>query len=225
MRAGDPEAINDALALAYPNARCELDFADPFQLLVATVLSARTTDRRVNSLTPDLFAAYPDPVALAEADLGEVEAIVHPLGFFRTKAAAITRLSRSLVDDFDAQVPSTLEELVRLPGVGRKTANVVLGDAFGVPGITPDTHMIRLANRFGWSVSDKPNVVERDVGACFEAAEWVMVNHRVIWHGRRCCHAQRPACGACPVGHLCPSFGLGPTDAEVARQLIREPRI
>lgn len=218
------EAINEALASAYPEARCELDFASPFELLVATVLSAQSTDRRVNSVTPELFGRYPDAESLADADSADVEEIIRPVGFFRTKTAAIITLSRHIVDDFGGRVPDTLPELVELPGVGRKTANVVLGDAFGVPGVTPDTHLIRLANRFGWVSSTKPDDVERAVEALFPADEWVTVCHRVIWHGRRCCHARRPACGACPVRELCPSNDVGEQDPTIAESLIREPR-
>lgn len=188
------------------------------------MLSAQTTDRRVNSVTPELFRRFPTPVEMARADLAEVESILRPLGFFRSKAAALVGGATMIVDEFDGVTPASLEELVRLPGVGRKTANVVLGDAFGIPGITPDTHLIRLANRFGWSDSKKPDVVEREVGAHFDPGEWVMLCHRVIWHGRRRCHARRPACGACPVADLCPSFGIGETDPQVAETLVREPR-
>lgn len=219
-----PEAINEALALAYPMATCELSFRNPFELLVATVLSAQSTDRRVNSVTGALFEHYPNPQGLAEAETAAVEALIGPVGFFRTKAASIIALSRRIVDEYDGVVPATLEELVTLPGVGRKTANVVLGDAFGVPGITPDTHLIRLANRFGWAKSTKPNDVEQCVGALFAPSDWVQLCHRVIWHGRRCCHARRPACGACPVRSLCPSNDLGEQDPEAAAHLIRQPR-
>lgn len=219
-----PEAINEALALEYPDARAELDFASPFELLIATVLSAQSTDRRVNSVTPTLFRDYPDPAAMAAADPSRVEAIIQPVGFFRNKTTAVIGLSRRIVDDFGGVVPSTLDELVTLPGVGRKTANVVLGNAFGIPGITPDTHLIRLSNRFGWVESTKPDVVERAVGALFPPSEWVMLCHRVIWHGRRCCHARRPACGACVVYDLCPSRDIGEQDSARAALLIREPR-
>ena len=219
-----PEAINQALATLYPDARAELDFTSPFELLIATVLSAQSTDRRVNAVTSVLFDRYPTPLALAEADRAQVEEIIQPVGFFRNKTAAIIGLSRSLVDDFDGNVPDTLDELVTLPGVGRKTANVVLGNAFNIPGITPDTHLIRLANRFGWVESTKPDVVEQAVGALFPPSEWVMVCHRVIWHGRRCCHARKPACGACVVYDLCPSRDLGEQDPVKAAKLIREPR-
>ncbi|AQP43631.1 endonuclease III [Tessaracoccus flavus] len=218
------EAIHEGLAAAYPDARCELDFRSPFELLVATVLSAQSTDRRVNSVTPALFARYPTPLALAEAEQAAVEELIGPVGFYRTKATAIIGLSRRIVDDFDGEVPANLDDLVTLPGVGRKTANVVLGNAFDVPGLTPDTHFIRLANRFGWVDSTKPDDVERAVAALFPPEDWVMVSHRLIWHGRRCCHARRPACGACPVRDLCPSSHLGEQDPAKAAALIREPR-
>ena len=217
-------AVNSALARAYPEARCELDFATPFELLVATVLSAQSTDRRVNTVTPRLFARFPTPLALAEAEPGDVEEIILSVGFFRAKSAAIIGLARRIVDAFDGRVPDTLAELITLPGVGRKTANVVLGNAFGVPGVTPDTHLIRVSGRLGWTGSTKPDAVERDVAALFAPEDWVMLCHRVIWHGRRCCHARRPACGACPVRGLCPSNGIGEQDPAVAAQLIREPR-
>ncbi|SHJ22614.1 DNA-(apurinic or apyrimidinic site) lyase /endonuclease III [Tessaracoccus bendigoensis DSM 12906] len=221
---GQPEAINEALAGQYPQARAELDFRSPFELLIATVLSAQSTDRRVNSVTPELFRRYPTPLDLAGAEASDVEAIIQPVGFYRNKTTAIIGLSRRLVDQFDGAVPATLDELVTLPGVGRKTANVVLGNAFGVPGITPDTHLIRLANRFGWVDNTKPDTVERAVGALFPPSEWVMVCHRVIWHGRRCCHARRPACGACVIYDLCPSRDIGEQDRVKAAALIREPR-
>lgn len=217
-------AIDAALADLYPDARCELDFANPLHLLVATVLSAQTTDRRVNQVTPRLFARYPDAAALAGADPVEVGELIRPTGFYRVKALHLVGIGRGLVERFGGEVPGSLADLVTLPGVGRKTANVVLGNAFGVPGITPDTHLIRLANRFGWVRSKNPDVVEAAVGALFDPAAWVMVSHRVIWHGRRRCHARRPACGACPLLALCPSYGEGPTDPVVAQQLVREPR-
>lgn len=219
-----PEEVNERLAVTYPGARAELDFTDAFELLVATVLSAQSTDRRVNAVTAELFPAYPDAAALAEADPEDVERIIGPVGFFRNKTKAIIGLSRAIVDEHDGAVPDTLAELVKLPGVGRKTANVVLGNAFDVPGVTPDTHLIRLANRFGWVDSKKPDDVERAVGELFPPQEWVMVCHRVIWHGRRCCHARNPACGACVLSDLCPSFGDGETDPDKAALLIREPR-
>lgn len=214
----------DLLTRAYPDACCELDFTSAFELLVATVLSAQSTDRRVNSVTPALFARYPTPAALADADPGEVEQIVKPTGFFRAKTEAIIALSRDLTDRFSGVVPSTLEELVTLRGVGRKTANVVLGDAFGVPGITPDTHFMRVSRRLGWTAATKPDDIEAEVGLLFPESEWVAVSHLLIWHGRRCCHARRPACGACPVGPACPAYGEGPTEPAIALKLLREPR-
>ncbi|HBY24364.1 MAG TPA: endonuclease III [Propionibacteriaceae bacterium] len=217
-------AINEILAATYPEAKAELDFTTPLELLVATILSAQSTDRRVNEVTPALFARYPDAAAFAAADRAEVEALVHPTGFFRAKTDSLLKLGAALVERYDGQVPDTLAELVTLPGVGRKTANVVLGNAFGVPGITTDTHFMRLSKRFGWTTSAKPEVVEAEVGALFPPSEWTMLSHRVIWHGRRRCHAIKPACGACPVASLCPSFGAGPTDPEVAAKLVREPR-
>lgn len=219
------QAVDAALAELYPDAACELDFTTPLELLVATVLSAQSTDRRVNAVTPTLFARYPDAAAYAGADRTDVEAIVHPTGFFRAKTESLLGIGAALVERFDGEVPGTLAELVTLPGVGRKTANVVLGNAFGVPGLTPDTHFIRLSNRLGWVASTKPDVVEAAVGELFDPQQWVGVSHRVIWHGRRRCHARRPACGACPLGAvMCPSYGEGPTDPAVAAGLVREPR-
>ena len=209
------------LAVTYPDARCELDFDNPFQLLVATVLSAQTTDKRVNLVRPRLFAAYPDPAAMAAADRAELESIIQPTGFFRAKTQALIALSAALLERFDGQVPSRLDDLVTLPGVGRKTANVVLGDAFGIPGITVDTHFGRLARRFGWTDLEDPVKVEHAVGALFPRRDWTMLSHHLIWHGRRVCHARRPACGACPVARWCPSFGLGPTDPVEAAKLVR----
>lgn len=216
--------VNARLAAQYPDARCELDFRNPFELLVATVLSAQSTDRRVNSVMPELMRTYPDAAALAQAPREDVERIIGPVGFYRNKTTAIIGLSRRITDDFDGTVPSTLEELVSLPGVGRKTANVVLGDAFGVPGITPDTHLIRVTNRLGWTTSTTPDVVEQAVGELFNPRDWVQLCHRIIWHGRRCCHARGPACGACVVADLCPSYGLGETDPDKAQARLREPR-
>ncbi len=214
----------DLLSRAYPEASCELDFDSPFELLVATVLSAQSTDRRVNGVTPALFARFPTPAALAEAEPSVVEEIIRPTGFYRAKTEAIIALARDVADRFDGVVPRTLEELVTLRGVGRKTANVVLGDAFGVPGITPDTHFMRVSRRLGWTAATKPDDVEAEVGALFPERDWTQVSHLLIWHGRRCCHARRPACGACPVGQACPAYGEGPTDPAIAQALLREPR-
>ena len=214
--------MNRVLAETYPEAHCELDFEDPFQLLVVTVLSAQTTDRRVNAARPALFAAYPDPKAMAAAPREHLEQLVGPLGFFRQKTTSLLNLSAAIVDRFDGQVPGTLEELVTLPGVGRKTANVVLGNAFDVPGITVDTHFGRLVRRFGWTEETDPVKVELAVGDLFEKKDWTMLSHHVIWHGRRRCHAKKPACGACPVARWCPSYGVdGPTDPIEAEKLVR----
>ncbi len=213
--------IDRVLGETYPDARCELDFANPFELLVVTVLSAQTTDRRVNAVRPTLFAAYPDPRSMAAAAREDLERIIGPLGFFRAKTESLLKLSAALVERYDAQVPGRLEDLVTLPGVGRKTANVVLGNAFGVPGVTVDTHFGRLVRRFGWTEETDPVKVEHAVGAIFEPRDWTMLSHHVIWHGRRVCHAKKPACGACTVAQWCPSYGEGPTDAAEATKLVR----
>lgn len=214
--------INRELADLYPDAHCELDFTTPFELLIATVLSAQTTDVRVNSVTPTLFAKYPTSVELAVADPDDVETIIQPTGFFRAKTRSVIKLSQAVVENFGGEVPGRLKDLVTLPGVGRKTANVVLGNAFDVPGITVDTHFGRLVRRFGWTENIEPDKVEADIAAIFPKSEWTMLSHRVIWHGRRRCHARRPACGACPIARLCPSYGEGPTDPKVAAKLVRD---
>lgn len=214
-------AIFRKLAARYPEAHCELDFATPLDLLVATVLSAQCTDRRVNSVTPALFARYPTAADYAAADREELESMIASTGFFRQKAATLQGIGQRLCDDYDGQVPADLEALVALPGVGRKTANVVLGNAFGVPGITVDTHVGRLVRRFGWTDLTDPVKVEHAIGELFPAADWTMLSHYVVWHGRRICHAKKPACGACPIATLCPSFGAGPTDPEVAAKLVK----
>jgi endonuclease-3 len=213
--------IHRALAQAYPDARTELDFTSPFEMLVATVLSAQTTDRRVNQVTPALFARFPDARAMASADRSEIETIIQPTGFFRAKTESLLKLSSALCERFEGEVPGRLEDLVTLPGVGRKTANVVLGNAFGRPGITVDTHFGRLARRFGWTKETDPVKVEHEVGVLFPKRDWTMLSHHLIWHGRRCCHARKPACGACPVASWCPSYGEGPTDPAEARTLLR----
>lgn len=213
--------IDRVLAETYPDAKAELDFDDAFQCLVVTVLSAQTTDKRVNLVRPTLFAAYPDPRAMAAADRAHLEQIVGPLGFFRAKTESLLKLSAALVERYDAQVPARLEDLVTLPGVGRKTANVVLGNAFDVPGITVDTHFGRLARRLGWTEETDPVKVEHAIGALFPKRDWTMLSHHLIWHGRRVCHAKKPACGACPVARWCPSYGTGPTDRAEAERLVR----
>lgn len=213
--------VNRILADTYPDARCELDFDNPFELLVVTVLSAQTTDRRVNAVRPTLFAAYPNAAAMAAADRTHLETIIGPLGFFRAKTDSLLKLSAALVERFGGEVPPRLDDLVTLPGVGRKTANVVLGNAFDIPGITVDTHFGRLVRRFGWTAELDPVKVEFAVGALFPRRDWTMLSHHVIWHGRRICHAKKPACGACPLAAICPSYGEGPTDAAEAAKLVR----
>ncbi|CAB4703027.1 MAG: endonuclease III [Actinobacteria bacterium] len=213
--------IDRALAERYPDARCELDFDSPFELLVVTVLSAQTTDKRVNAVRPTLFAAYPDAAAMAAADRERLEEIIGPLGFFRAKTESLLKLSAALVEEHGGQVPPRLVDLVKLPGVGRKTANVVLGNAFGVPGITVDTHFGRLSRRFGLTDETDPVKVEHAVGALFPRRDWTMLSHHLIWHGRRICHAQKPACGACPVARWCPAYGEGPTDPVAAAALVK----
>ncbi len=213
--------INRALAEQYPYAHAELDFRSPFELVVATVLSAQTTDVLVNQITPLLFARYPDARSMAEAPAAELEMIIKPTGFYRAKTRNLLALCNRLVDEFDGVVPGRLEDLITLPGVGRKTANVVLGNAFGIPGITVDTHFGRLARRFGWTESEDPVRIESDVAGLFEPKDWTMLSHRVVFHGRRVCHARKPACGACPVANWCPSYGAGETDPAKARNLLK----
>jgi endonuclease-3 len=216
--------INRVLAQTYPEANIELDFETPLQLLVATILSAQSTDKRVNSVTPVIFARYSDAAAYATADRAELEELIMATGFFRAKTDTLIKLGAALVERFDGEVPSRLADLVTLPGVGRKTANVVLGYAFGIPGITVDTHVGRLARRFGWTVQLDPEKVEIDIAALFPKKDWTQLCQNLIWHGRRCCHARNPACGACPVARWCPSYGEGETNPVKAAKMIREPR-
>jgi endonuclease-3 len=213
--------INRILAETYPDAKTELDFTTPFELLVVTVLSAQTTDKRVNAVSPTIFAKFPDAPAMAGADRALLESIIQPTGFFRAKTDRLLKLSQALCERYDGEVPGKLKDLVTLPGVGRKTANVVLGNGFGVPGITVDTHFGRLVRRFGWTRETDPVKVEREVCALFPRRDWTMLSHHLIWHGRRCCHARRPACGVCPVARYCPAFGEGPTDRAEAAKLLR----
>lgn len=210
-----------ALARQYPDVHCELDFTTPLELLVATVLSAQSTDRRVNSVTPALFTRYRTAADYAAADREELERIIAPTGFFRQKAATLQGIGQALCDRFGGEVPDDLDALVTLPGVGRKTANVVLGEAFGVPGITVDTHLLRLARRFGWTSQTDPVKVERDLMELFPKKDWTPMSQLVIWHGRRRCHARKPACGACTVAKWCPAFGEGPTDPQEAAALVK----
>jgi endonuclease-3 len=193
------------LAETYPEAHCELDFRSPYQLITATILSAQCTDARVNRVTPALFARYPTPQALAAADPVELESIIRSTGFFRAKARNLIGMARAVTERFGGEIPRTLDDLVTLPGVGRKTANVVLGNAFGVPGLTVDTHFGRLVRRFGWTREKDPVKVEFAVAALFPRRDWTRLSHELIWHGRRICHARRPECGICPLVRLCPS--------------------
>lgn len=205
----------------YPYAHCELDFDTPLQLLVATVLSAQTTDVTVNRVTPALFARWPTASDLASADRTEMEEVLRPTGFYRAKTNSVLKLGAAIVEQHAGEVPPRLQDLVKLPGVGRKTANVVLGNAFGIPGITVDTHFGRLARRMGWTDEEDPVKVEHAVGELIPRKDWTMLSHVLIFHGRRTCHARRPACGACPVTKWCPSYGIGETDPDKAAKLLK----
>ena len=205
----------------YPDVHTELNFSTPLELLVATILSAQTTDKRVNLVTPTLFARYPTAADYAGADRDELEKIIQSTGFYRNKANSLIGLGQALCERFGGEVPAKLKDLVTLPGVGRKTANVVLGNAFGIPGITVDTHFGRLARRFGWTTDTDPVKVEAEVAALIPRRDWTDLSQRMIWHGRRVCHSRLPACGACGLARLCPSYGLGPTDPEIAAKLVK----
>jgi len=215
--------INAELALLHPDAHCELDFSSPLELLVATILSAQTTDKMVNSVTSTLFAKYRTAADYAGADIAEMELLLKPTGFFRAKTKSLIGLGQALVERYDGEVPAKMADLVTLPGVGRKTANVVLGNAFGIPGITSDTHFQRLVRRWAWTGEHDPVKIEHAVGSLIPRKEWTILSHRVIFHGRRVCHARKPACGACALASWCPSYGEGPLDPEVAARLIKGP--
>lgn len=210
-----------ALDEAYPDAHCELDFRTPLELVVATILSAQCTDKRVNETTPALFAKYRTAEDYASANRVELEEMIRPTGFYRNKANSLIGLATMLVEKFGGEVPATLEELVALPGIGRKTANVVLGNAFGIPGITVDTHFGRLVRRWGWTKEEDPVKVEHAVGELIPRKDWTMLSHRVIFHGRRVCHARKPACGACVLAADCPSAGTGTLDPVAAAALVK----
>ena len=212
-----------ALGVAFPEVYCELDFATPLQLAVATVLSAQCTDKKVNEVTPALFRRYPDVDALAGADRIELEEMIRQTGFYRNKTASLLGLAQAVVAEHDGVLPCTLDELVALPGIGRKTANVILGNAFGIPGITVDTHVGRLVRRWQWTNEQDPVKVEHAVGELFPRQDWTVLSHRIVFHGRRVCHAKRPACGVCVLARDCPSYGAGPTDPVVAAALVRGP--
>ena len=214
-------AVYRILTKTYPEIRCELDFKNPLQLILATVLSAQCTDKRVNKVTPALFRKYKNAKALAGADIADIEDLVFQTGFYHAKARHIKGLATKIIREFDGEVPSTLEELITLPGVGRKTANVVLGHAFDIPGITVDTHFGRLSRRFGWTTEKDPVKVEKIVGELIPQKEWTNLSQRMIWHGRRICHSRKPACGACPMAKICPSVGIGEMNKEKALLLVK----
>jgi endonuclease III len=194
------------LAKQHPTAHCELDFHDPFQLIVSVVLSAQTTDANVNKATPKLFARFPDARALAAAEPVDIEPYVASLGFFRNKSKSIVGLARALVEKHGGQIPKTMDDLVALPGVGRKTANVVLGVLWNIPeGVVVDTHVQRLAQRLGWSKHTNAEKIERDLCAILPRSEWDHTGHVLIFHGRRCCAARKPDCEGCSVNDVCPS--------------------
>ena len=215
------KALYRGLCKTYPEIYCELNFANPLQLVIATVLSAQCTDKRVNLVTARLFKKYKNVRAYAKAPIEEIEEIIYPTGFYHAKARHIRGLAEKVITDFGGEVPSTLEELITLPGVGRKTANVVLGHAFDTPGITVDTHFGRLSRRFGWTQSLDPVKVEYEVGELIPQAEWTNLSQRMIWHGRRVCHSRKPACGACTLAKICPSVGIGEMDQEKAALLVK----
>ncbi len=202
-------AILETLQEQWGHAVCELDYDNAYQLTVATILSAQSTDKLVNKVTPALFARFPTPAALAQADLGEVETLVHSTGFYRNKAKNIIKMAQQVVSDFDGEIPRTMKEMLTLAGVARKTANVVLGTAFGIAsGVVVDTHIKRLSNRLGLSSESNPVKVERDLMELIPKASWIDFSQQLIWHGRRVCDAKKPQCEACALAPLCPSGGL-----------------
>jgi endonuclease-3 len=207
--------LQRGLEKLYPDAHCALNYETPLQLLVATILSAQCTDVRVNLVTPALFARYADAQAFADADLGELEKAIHSTGFFRNKARNIQACCKVLVEKHGGEVPRTMEELFPLPGIGRKTANVILGNAYGVPGITVDTHLSRLSNRMGLTKQSDPVKIERDLMEIIAEKDWTMFSHRMIFHGRQVCFARKPNCEGCLLAKDCPKVGVaGPTDGE-----------
>jgi endonuclease III len=207
-RAKRARAIARGLAKAYPDAWCELDYRSPWELVVATILSAQCTDKMVNRVTPALFAEWPTPAALATAEPARVEALIKPTGFFRQKSRAIQAVARAVTSEHNGRVPDRMESLTALPGIGRKTANVVLGTAFGQPAIFVDTHVKRLANRLGLTVEEEPDRIERDLQSLLPPKDWTAFAHRLIHHGRRICVARKPRCIECPVARLCPRVGV-----------------
>jgi endonuclease-3 len=205
----------------YPNAHCELNFKNPLQLLVATILAAQCTDKRVNLVTPDLFKKYKNAEDFASAKKTELETIIQSTGFYRNKATSIIKMAQKLCDEFNGNVPKNMEDLIKLPGVGRKTANVILGNCFNIPGITVDTHFGRLSRRFGWTKEADAVKVEYEIQDIFPPKYWTHLSQLVVWHGRRRCHSRKPACGACSLAGICPSYGEGPVDEQIAIKLVK----
>ncbi|WP_374536913.1 endonuclease III [Micromonospora aurantiaca (nom. illeg.)] len=216
--------IGRVLTETHPDAHCELDHANALELAVATILSAQCTDKKVNEVTPKLFARYRTAADYAAADRAELEELIRPTGFYRNKTNSLINLGRALCERYDGEVPGRLDDLVTLPGIGRKTANVILGNAFGVPGITVDTHFQRLVHRWQLTTETDPVKIEHAIGALYPKRDWTMLSHRVIFHGRRVCHARKPACGACTLAKLCPAYGTGPTEPAAAAKLLKGPR-
>lgn len=216
--------MHRVLAQTHPDAHCELDFTNPLELAVATILSAQCTDQTVNKATPALFRRYRTAADYAAADRDELESLVKTCGFFRNKTTSLIRLGQTLVQRYGGELPATMKDLDSLPGMGRKTANVVLGNAFGIPGIAVDTHVARLVGRWRWTTATDPVKIEHAVGKLIERRDWTMLSHRVIFHGRRVCHARKPACGACTLAADCPAYGTGPTGFEAAAKLIKSSR-
>jgi endonuclease III len=214
-----------ALAEAHPDAHTELNHDSALQLAVATILSAQTTDQRVNEVTPKLFARYQTAADYAAANRAELENLIRSTGFYRNKTDSLIKLGQALVERYNGEVPRRLADLVTVPGIGRKTANVILGNAFGVPGITVDTHFSRLVRRWAWTDETDPVKIESAVGKLIERRDWTMLSHRVIFHGRRVCHARKPACGACSLARWCPAYGTGPTDPATAVKLLKGRRV
>jgi len=209
-RSGRRKALEtlDLLDSIYPDAKCALNHRNPYELLVATILSAQCTDVRINEVTPTLFGKYPDPGQLAAANLEELESVIKSTGFFRNKARNLLGCAQMIVDQYGGEVPADMTNLVALPGVGRKTANVVLGNAFGIPGMVVDTHVKRISYRLGWSRQTEPERVEKDLGQLLPSARWNQTSHTLIFHGRALCKAPTPICSACPVFADCPRNGV-----------------
>lgn len=205
--------ILDLLKKNYPDAHCALDHKNPFQLLIATILSAQCTDERVNQVTKVLFKRLPSPKTMSEASLESIEEIIRSAGFYKNKAKSLKNTSKKLYENYNSEVPSSMEDLIQLPGVGRKTANVVLGNAFNIPsGIVVDTHVFRLSHRFGWTKAKSPEATEDDLIALFPKDEWIMLSHYLISHGRTLCKARNPSCEKCFLAKVCPKIGVSSID-------------